>query len=119
MFNYNPDTHQITREEGGEYVGLYLPDSQQIALSVDLSNVHKGKLKAGLIEAGLEVKGFEKVADISPTHPDNQATPSPADVPPCPAEDLRYGDKTPEVVEWYRRYHPGEFKRRYEGRKIG
>lgn len=39
--------------------------------------------------------------------------------PPCPAEDLRYGDKTPAVVAWYREHQPEEFERRYANRKIG
>lgn len=41
------------------------------------------------------------------------------DIPPYPPEDLRYGDKTPEVVAWYREHHPDEFARRYANRKIG
>jgi hypothetical protein len=34
-------------------------------------------------------------------------------IPPMPKKDLRLGDKTPEVVEWYRRYKPEEFRARY------
>lgn len=111
MFNYNPDTHHITRESG-EFVGLYIPDSQQVALHVELSNVHKGKLKAGLIEAGLEVKGFEKGEPIEDKLPAEVV-----DIPPCPPEDLRYGDKTPSVVAWFKEHNPDEFARKYANRK--
>jgi hypothetical protein len=34
-------------------------------------------------------------------------------IPPMPKKNPRLGDKTPEVVEWYRRYKPEEYKARY------
>jgi hypothetical protein len=37
----------------------------------------------------------------------------PAAIPKCPLKNKRDGDKTEAVVEWYRKYHPEEFKRRY------
>lgn len=33
--------------------------------------------------------------------------------PPCPAMHPMMGDKTPAVVEWYRKNRPAEFKARY------
>ena len=39
-------------------------------------------------------------------------------VPPCPVEDLRYGDKTVAVVAWFKEYRPEEFVRRYAGRRF-
>jgi len=35
----------------------------------------------------------------------------------CLRLDPQYGDKTPEVVEWFLRYFLEEFGRRYKGRK--
>jgi hypothetical protein len=35
------------------------------------------------------------------------------EIPPRPKMDLRYGDKTPAVVEWFKRYYPNEYKARY------
>jgi hypothetical protein len=35
------------------------------------------------------------------------------DIPPRPKKEMRFGDKTPAVVEWYRKYHPAEYKARY------
>lgn len=34
-------------------------------------------------------------------------------IPPMPAKSPRLGDKTPAVVEWYRRYKPEEYRARY------
>lgn len=34
-------------------------------------------------------------------------------IPPMPKKNPRLGDKTPEVVEWFRRYKPEEYKARY------
>lgn len=113
MFNYNPDTHLITREEGGEAIGSFNPETGLINLTVELANVHKGKLKAGLIEAGLEVKGFGK-GDEGPGAPPPTAA---SDAPPCPPFDPRYGDKTPEVVDWYRQHQPDEYVTRYTNRR--
>lgn len=36
-----------------------------------------------------------------------------ADIPPRPKMDPRFGDKTPAVVDWYRKYKPAEYKARY------
>jgi hypothetical protein len=36
-----------------------------------------------------------------------------ADIPPCPKKTMRDGDKTPAVVEWYKKYKPAEYKARY------
>lgn len=41
-----------------------------------------------------------------------------AEVPPCPPEDPRYGDKTVAVVAWFKEYRPEEFARRYAGRRF-
>lgn len=43
---------------------------------------------------------------------------NPSDIPPMPAIDPTKGDKTPEVIRWYRDYRPQEFERRYKGRKF-
>jgi hypothetical protein len=36
-----------------------------------------------------------------------------ANIPPCPKPLMQFGDKTPAIVEWYRKYKPAEFKARY------
>jgi hypothetical protein len=35
------------------------------------------------------------------------------DIPPMPKKSMRLGDKTPEVVEWYKRYKPEEYRALY------
>lgn len=35
------------------------------------------------------------------------------DIPKCPPRSRVHGDKTPEVVEWYRKYKPAEYAARY------
>lgn len=39
-------------------------------------------------------------------------------IPPCPAEDPLAGDKTPEVIAWWFKYHPKEAEEKYKGRKF-
>lgn len=36
-----------------------------------------------------------------------------ADIPPCPKPTMQAGDKTPAIVEWYRRHKPAEYRARY------
>lgn len=34
-------------------------------------------------------------------------------IPPCPKPTMSAGDKTPAVVEWFRKYKPAEYRARY------
>jgi hypothetical protein len=45
--------------------------------------------------------------------------PAGVDIPPRPKMTPQEGDKTPAVVEWYRKYKPNEFKARYGIRREG
>jgi hypothetical protein len=40
-------------------------------------------------------------------------------IPPMPKKDMRFGDKTPALVEWYRKYKPEEYRARYGVRGMG
>jgi len=35
------------------------------------------------------------------------------DIPPMPKMSMRLGDKTPEVMEWFKKYKPEEYRARY------
>jgi hypothetical protein len=35
------------------------------------------------------------------------------DIPPMPKMSMQLGDKTPEVVEWFKKYKPEEYRARY------
>jgi len=37
----------------------------------------------------------------------------PASIPPAPKKDPRFGDKTPEFVEWLKKYKPNDYNNRY------
>jgi hypothetical protein len=60
------------------------------------------------------------------TPPTNPLNPDPAPSQPAPKasagspppQDPEKGDKTPDVIRWYRDNDPVEFKRRYTGRKF-
>ena len=40
-------------------------------------------------------------------------TPPGVSIPPKPARDIAMGDKTPALVEWYKKYKPNEYVARY------
>jgi hypothetical protein len=40
------------------------------------------------------------------------------EIPPCPPMTIEAGDKTPEVIAWYKKYKPAEFAEKYKGRKF-
>jgi hypothetical protein len=44
--------------------------------------------------------------------------PHAAEIPPEPAMDPRYGDKTPAYAEWLFKFFPDQAAKRYAGRKI-
>lgn len=39
-------------------------------------------------------------------------------IPPMPKVNPQLGDKTHEIVDWYRKYHPEEFIKKYRGRVV-
>jgi len=43
----------------------------------------------------------------------DENVPEKKNIPACPKKEMRFGDKTPAVVEWYRKYKPEEYKARY------
>lgn len=83
-----------------------------------------GKLQMVSGKAALRPGVLEWFAPAKPSAtstPPSPATPSPdtkpRDIPPCPPMDPFAGDKTLEVIAWYAKHHPAEYKTRYAGRK--
>lgn len=52
------------------------------------------------------------MAKKDPKKDPKKNAPKKATIPQCPPKDER-GDKTPAVVEWYKKYKPAEYKRKY------
>ncbi len=42
-----------------------------------------------------------------------------SDIPPPPKKLMQFGDKTPALVEWYKKYKPAEYRARYGVRGPG
>jgi len=70
---------------------------------------HLDAIKAFLADIGDE---------IEPPAAPVEAPSTKHQVPPCPAEDPTAGDKTPAVIAWWHRYHPGEAATRYANRRF-
>lgn len=62
--------------------------------------------------------GTEAIVIEAPEEPEPVAEETVEEIPPCPEKSIQMGNKTPEVVEWYQKYHPEEFIKRYAGKRL-
>ncbi len=61
-----------------------------------------------------------EAADESEVEPEEAPAPKlkKGEIPPCPPMTIEAGDKTPEVIAWYKKYKPAEFAEKYKGRRF-
>jgi len=89
----------------GEKIGFTRPDgSLQMAPGM---KTHRDTLKAFI--AGDSTPAAEEPEVV---------VKSKKGIPPCPPQTLAAGDKTPEVIDWYFKYHPEQAAIRYANRKF-
>lgn len=67
--------------------------------------------------AAEQVEEEEQPEDETPT-PAPAEKPKKSAIPPCPEMTIEAGDKTPEVIAWFKKYKPEEFEKRYKGRRF-
>lgn len=85
----------------------YDPEAQKLVFANQNGlRLYKVGVLTFLAEQEMLVKIFER-ADLGPDKPLEKT------VPGRPKKNKAEGDKTPAVVDWYRRYKPNEFKVRY------
>lgn len=88
-------------------VAHYDPESQALSFkNANQLRLWKLPVTTFLAENEMLIKSYQR-ADLEPDKPLT------ASIPPRPKKTKAAGDKTPAVVEWYRRYKPNEFKTRY------
>jgi hypothetical protein len=91
---------------------------QKLEMAAALLGVEVNQLASAVL-SGLARQGGQSAAAIPSAGPRPhipKGIPNP-NAPPMPAMDPRAGDKTPELVEWYRQWWPEEYENRYADRK--
>jgi len=102
----------------GEKIGFTRPDgSLQMAPGM---KPHRDTLKAFI--AGDSTPAAEEPAEPEvanyPVQRASNPEPDYSSIPPCPPQSIEAGDKTPEVIDWYFKYHPEQAAIRYANRKF-
>lgn len=106
VIGYSLNDGKITRtdKDGGVVVAHF--DGKVVSIIPERANFRTAVIR-WLNETNQSYESVVMLGD-TPTPPAVKAK-----IPPMPKKDMRLGDKTPAVVEWYRMYHPAEYKARY------
>lgn len=104
--NYDLADGKIMRTENGESIVVAHYDGKIVKIVPERANFRTAVIRW----LNDNEKPYEGVVLLG----DDATPPVPKEkIPPMPKKDMRLGDKTPAVVEWYRKYKPAEFKARY------
>lgn len=108
----HPDIMQFVKERSKDYATL---EHENEMLRIKLENA---ELRAKLAEsktAPAAVASVSQAGVVARPMPTKDEIPK--GLPPMPKVDPAAGDKTPEVVAWFKKYWPEEYALRYKGRK--
>lgn len=94
-----------TDKDGAVRVARYIAEDKRLEIVQEFQNFRPSVVR---YLNSLETAAIESIILEGDT-PDEV----PANIPPCPKPTMRDGDKTPGIVDWYRKYKPAEYKARY------
>lgn len=105
-YTFDENTRDITRSDlnGPEVIANL--DGKSIVWKSDRVKKYHGPVVRFLNDEGLKFEDF-RVEGAAVDKVDA------ASIPPPPKKSSRFGDKTPEFVEWLKKYKPEEYKNRY------
>lgn len=93
-----------TDKDGSLVVAVYHADDKRVEIVPEQAKYRPQVLRF----LGSEEKKVDSVI-LQGDEPDAPK----AGIPPCPKPTMAAGDKTPAVVEWYKKYKPAEYRARY------
>lgn len=93
-----------TDKDGTVRIARYVADAKRL----EIVEEHQ-KFRAAMVRHLNSIEVAITSTIIEGDKPDVVA----AEIPPCPKPTMQAGDKTPAVVEWYRKYKPAEYRARY------
>lgn len=111
----------------GEKVASFLDDGtlrmargqSEIKPDLMLWLATQGELSTAAAEQEEEAPAEDEPATEETPEPVAEVTkPKKGSIPPCPPMSIEAGDKTPEVIAWYKKYKPEEFATKYKGRRF-
>lgn len=112
-YKLNPETGDITRtdKDGTIRIARYFAEEKRVEIVPEWAKQYRS--------AAIRFLNTNEIPFESIILEGDQADKVQGDIPPCPKPTIAAGDKTPAVVEWFRKYKPAEFKARYGIRGMG
>lgn len=106
-YTYDETTREITRSDLNGSEVLARLDGKSIVWKSDKVKKFHAPVVRFLNDEGLKFEDWRVEGAAV------DAAIDPASIPPAPKKNPRFGDKTPEFVDWLRKYKPEEYKNRY------